>query len=93
MSNVGVTTDRFEAKRNITLGQERKIAKEDRYRGWRKSDATKVLLIERAVGFAAVPVLVFWAVLMTALSIGLGFCLLLFRGMTSLFGRTKIVKV
>jgi hypothetical protein len=83
MSLVAVTKDHLQASRMKTLAQEGKIDRSSYLKKWQRSDATKVLMVERLIALAFFPIAVFWALLTLSLSIGLSICLILFRGLSA----------
>ncbi|MBP6219431.1 MAG: hypothetical protein KA436_12680 [Oligoflexales bacterium] len=89
MSLAAVTKDKLEKKRLRTLGEESRIVKIGLRKHWRKSDATGVLFIERVIGLAFFPVLLFWALLVFCLASALGTCLLIFNLISSTLRSSK----
>ena len=84
VSLIGVPKDQAR-ERSLSLAREKKIDREIWLRPWLKSDATKVLVIERMIGFAAVPLLIFWSFLLFSLALGLALVLAIFKVLGKLF--------
>lgn len=87
MSQIASTKDQLTVLRQRSAKQEDQILREIRIVSWQKSDATKVLLAERVIGILALPVLLFWAFILTTLSIGLAISLAIFHVFNRLLRR------
>jgi len=79
MSQVIVEDDNLRVKRQNTRKQEIAIDRESIYQRWRLPDVKKTRPILQLIGIAVLPVVLFWTLLMGAMSLVLGFCLGLFR--------------
>ena len=85
MSQVVVTKDLYQAKRDSTLKQERSIDTMSRLKPWISSDATRTLSIEKMLGLVFLPVLFFWIFVCTMISLGLGLAGVIFKGLGALW--------
>ena len=79
MSLIGSTRDALQNVRKQSILQERRIDRNGEFAHWRKSDATRVSIVERGMALASIPVVFLWGLLLIVLSIGIGFSLLIFR--------------
>ena len=79
MSLIASTPDSMQELRKKSIAQERLIDRNGELNHWKISDATQTTLIEKALGIAVLPLAFFWTFLMASLSLGLAFCLLIFR--------------
>ena len=55
--------------------EEQAIDTESCVRGWRKSDVTKTLLIEKIIALLVAPIMIIWAMLFACMSVGILLCL------------------
>ncbi len=53
---------------------------------WRKSDATKTTVLEKAIGLAVLPLILLWTLLFGAMLLGVTMCLLVFQMLGRLVG-------
>lgn len=79
MSQVIVTHDNLSAKRAESLRQEHRIDRESVFSHWRRSDITGKDPVAAAVGFAFLPVAIFWSFVATCISISFSIMLGIFR--------------
>jgi hypothetical protein len=85
MSSIGSVRDGLQDLRKKSLTQERAIDRNGEFSHWRMSDATKVTLLERGLGFAILPVFAFWALILAILSVSIGASLVCFHLLSRLF--------
>ena len=82
MSQVIVTNDNLNEKRELTRAQEHKIKVEQAFASWRRSDATKTDAFQRFLVLIVGPILALWAGL-ASLATGV---IWLIRSLFRLFG-------
>ncbi len=91
MSQVIVTEDTLRAKREASALQEHKIDREGQYARWRRNDITGKDHFEALVGYAVVPILALWGLLIGAGAVMLQVLNVIFKALGKLFGgKTRI---
>ncbi len=86
MSLIGSNHDSLQEARKKSLTQEQHIDRTGALVQWRKTgDATKTLLLERAIGCAALPIFLLWSLVLVAMGLAIGLCLAAFQLLSRLF--------
>ncbi|MEZ4741471.1 MAG: hypothetical protein R3B45_03350 [Bdellovibrionota bacterium] len=68
-----------------TRQQNAKIKLDTYFNKWKKSDATKTTIIERAIGIIGLPILLFWGLLVFFIGTGMAIAMFLLRLVGSFF--------
>ncbi len=86
MSLIGSTRDSLQEIRKKSLVQEQHIDRNGALVRWRiGGDATKVMWLERGLGFASLPIAFFWGLLLAVLGLAIALCLAAFQVLGRLF--------
>ncbi len=89
MSQVIVTKDSLNAKREASRLQEAKISREEMFGRWRRNDITGKDRVAAGVGMALMPVVAIWAAITGVIFLVLTALKYLFAGIGKLVGGTR----
>ncbi len=89
MSQVIVTNDNLQQKRESTRAQEAKIDREVQFNQWRRNDITGRDPIASAIGFAMLPIVGLWMGISMAITLMFTALKYLFKGMGRLIGGSR----
>lgn len=89
MSQVIVTKDNLQSRRNQTATQEHKIDREGQFNRWRRSDISGFDPIEAAAGVAMLPVLGIWWVFSIVVQVAVFIAIAISKVVGKLIGPMK----
>ncbi len=89
MSQVIVTDDNLNAKRQRTRVQEQNIEKEGAYDHWRMASLTQMRPLAALIAIASLPIVAFWMFLLSLIGISLSAFTFLLKVLGKVFGSSS----